>query len=1047
MRGAVEFPVDKSSKRGGEPIPPRRSSGQVERPASHRWVQRIFTAGLAASLAIGALVGIVAVAPEVYSPSIAAASNVYTETVSGATGSCSAGWFNNSSLVVPAGIISTQVTLIGGGGGGSSAGGNNTTGGAGGGAAQVNDTIPASSLPTGSVLYAHLGCGGGAGSTNPTGGSGGAGESNTGAGSSSPTGSGGSGATAQPANAANAGGGGGGGSALCVVAAAATDCNGGTIVGVAGGGGGAAGAVSRGGAPPAVTGATGGEGAATGTSAGGTGSSLGCTANGGSGACTGGGGGTGIAGAGGTGHVAGNAAVAGAGGSAVNAGGGGLNGRNAAGGGGGGGYFGGGGGAAGQSGTGTSSASGSGGGAASSFWNATYGTATFSNISTTAANCGQSNAQCTTSTTSNGSGGTARNTGASGSLVVKYTVGAVQTQSSFSTQPSAAATSGTAFTTQPVVSLGDYTGAHVVGDPVLLSIATHPAAGAGTLNCTLNPVTSVALGVASFGGCSIIGPVGAYTLSATDTNDGLVVATSSTITLSPGTPTKLAFTQNPTAAVAGAAISPAVTVAVEDAAGNVETGDHTTTVGLSITTNPGGGTLTGGFAVTVVAGVATFPGLSINKSGTGYILTASSTPIYTTAASSPFNITPGTANRLAFIQGPTTTAAGTAMTPAVTVAVEDTNGNIETSDSATKVTLTIGTNPGGGTLAGGSQVTVVAGVATFSGLSINKAGTGYTLTASSAPAYTGATSSTFNITPGAPTQLAFVQGPTDTVAGSAMTPAVTVAVEDTNGNIETSDSATKVTLTIGTNPGGGTLAGGSQVTVVAGVATFSGLSINKTGTGYTLSASSTPAFTTPTSSAFNITPGAPAKLTFIQNPTTTAAGSAIAPPVTVAVEDANGNIETGDGGTTVSLAIGTNPAGGTLSGGSAVTVIAGIATFSGISINIAGGGYTLTASSNPAYGSATSSTFNVTPGAANSLVFVQGPSTTVAGSTITPAVTVAVEDSSGNVETGDSATKVSLALGVNAGEGRSPVAQPSPWSQGSRRSRGFPSTKRALATP
>ena len=73
-----------------------------------------------------------------------------------------------------------------------------------------------------------------------------------------------------------------------------------------------------------------------------------------------------------------------------------------------------------------------------------------------------------------------------------------------------------------------------------------------------------------------------------------------------------------------------------------------------------------------------------------------------------------------------------------------------------------------------------------------------------------------------------------------MTPAVTVAVEDANGNVETSDNATTVSLAIGTNPGGGTLTGGSAVTVAAGIATFSGLSINKTGTGYTLTASSTP---------------------------------------------------------------------------------------------------------------------------------------------------------------------------------------------------------------
>ena len=51
-----------------------------------------------------------------------------------------------------------------------------------------------------------------------------------------------------------------------------------------------------------------------------------------------------------------------------------------------------------------------------------------------------------------------------------------------------------------------------------------------------------------------------------------------------------------------------------------------------------------------------------------------------------------------------------------------------TSDSSS-VTLAIGTNPGSGTLSGTVTVAAVNGVATFSNLSINKAGTGYTLTA------------------------------------------------------------------------------------------------------------------------------------------------------------------------------------------------------------------------------------------------------------------------------------------------------------------------------
>ncbi|HEY6428063.1 MAG TPA: hypothetical protein VIX84_12635, partial [Acidimicrobiales bacterium] len=125
---------------------------------------------MAAVLAIGALASIVAVAPEVYSPSVAAASNVYTETVNGSTGQCStSSWYNASTLVVPAGVVSTEVTLVGGGGGGGSASGTNAAGGVGGGAAQIDATIPATDLPAGSELYAHLGCGGGAGVGSSTG--------------------------------------------------------------------------------------------------------------------------------------------------------------------------------------------------------------------------------------------------------------------------------------------------------------------------------------------------------------------------------------------------------------------------------------------------------------------------------------------------------------------------------------------------------------------------------------------------------------------------------------------------------------------------------------------------------------------------------------------------------------------------------------------------------------------------------------------------------------------------------------------------------------
>jgi hypothetical protein len=107
-----------------------------------------------------------------------------------------------------------------------------------------------------------------------------------------------------------------------------------------------------------------------------------------------------------------------------------------------------------------------------------------------------------------------------------------------------------------------------------------------------------------------------------------------------------------------------------------------------------------------------------------------------------FNINTATASKLAFTQQPTNANAGVAISPAVTVGVEDANGNIVTTDSS-NVTLTLSS----GTFASGSNTaTVVAvnGVATFSNLVINAGGT-YTLAASDGT-LTGATSNSFTIT-------------------------------------------------------------------------------------------------------------------------------------------------------------------------------------------------------------------------------------------------------------------------------------------------------------
>src|SRR5512140_1021616 len=344
---------------------------------------------------------------------------------------------------------------------------------------------------------------------------------------------------------------------------------------------------------------------------------------------------------------------------------------------------------------------------------------------------------------------------------------------------------------------------------------------------------------------------------------------------------------------------------------------------------------------------------------------------------------------------PTTTTAGALFS--VRVAVQNALGATVTTDNTSAITLALGTNPCGGTLSGTLSKTVVNGIATFSDLSIDKACIGYRLAASS-PGLMGANSIAFNVVAAAPSQLTFTAQPTDTTVGAAISPAVQVTVQDRFKNTVTTSTAS-IAVAIDANPGGGTLSGTTTVPAVAGVATFSNLSIDQVGMGYTLTAASG-SLTRATSSAFNIgMTGVASKLAFTVQPTSATAGSAISPSVQVTVQDASGNTVT-TSTAIITVAIGTNPGGGTLSGTTTVAAVNGVATFSNLSIDKAGAGYTLTAASAPLTG-ATSSAFNITPAAANHLAFAQQPSTTVAGQVISPAVTVRVVDAFGNLVSTD----------------------------------------------
>jgi hypothetical protein len=181
------------------------------------------------------------------------------------------------------------------------------------------------------------------------------------------------------------------------------------------------------------------------------------------------------------------------------------------------------------------------------------------------------------------------------------------------------------------------------------------------------------------------------------------------------TPTRLAFTVQPTQAIAGAPISP-MAVTVEDTAGNTMA-SASTSITVAMGTNPGRGTLSGTTTVAAVSGVATFSNLTIDEPGT-YTLTADAAGL-SGSISDPFNVINPVATVLV-APAQATVDAGSLLT--LTATTLDAAGNVVSGRTVTWTTsdwrmvyLMSGSNSG--------EVCGVAGSATITATSEGKSGT------------------------------------------------------------------------------------------------------------------------------------------------------------------------------------------------------------------------------------------------------------------------------------------------------------------------------------
>ena len=205
--------------------------------------------------------------------------------------------------------------------------------------------------------------------------------------------------------------------------------------------------------------------------------------------------------------------------------------------------------------------------------------------------------------------------------------------------------------------------------------------------------------------------------------------------------------------------------------------------------------------------------------------------------------------------------------------------------------MAIGTNPGGGTLSGTTTVAAVSGVATFANLSIDKAGSGYTLTAAD-DSLTGATSNTFTINPEPASQLVFTTSPVSgTASASATLGPLTVQRLDAFGNPVTAGSTTVNLASSSSGDKFATTSGGAGVTsvTIGGGSSTTSFFYGDTVAGSPTITASTAGLTSATQQA-TINPGAASKLAVTSAAVSgTASSTANLGPITVQEQDQFGN--------------------------------------------------------------------------------------------------------------------------------------------------------------
>jgi len=314
---------------------------------------------------------------------------------------------------------------------------------------------------------------------------------------------------------------------------------------------------------------------------------------------------------------------------------------------------------------------------------------------------------------------------------------------------------------------------------------------------------------------------------------------------------------------------------------------------------------------------------------------------------------PGPPVSLSFQTQPGLGTAGSVLGTQPSVAINVLEGGIGKT-ATNPVTLSIST--AAADLLGATTMDAVNGVATFTDLSMNKAGT-YTMTATS-PDLTEAVSASFTISPGAASQMVITTQPTEGSGADVFPTTPVVVIRDAYNNAVNSSATLSVSIKDGTGNSSASLIGSTSISAVSGVADFADLGIDMAGTDYVLTFESG-GFPSLDSDPFNVTAPLPYQLLFLDEPEGGFSNNYPSTVSRVRIADKLGTTIAGaTEEVTLSIKSGTGVAGADLIGTFKGNAYNGVITFNNVAINKGGNGYQLVASS-PGLLDATTSAFDL----------------------------------------------------------------------------------------